>query len=103
MGAYMKIRNGFVSNSSSSSFVIKRKRWDGTYIEEEAFMKTVETMLEAYNLKAPEGREHTLDDSMYIVIGAETISVDSVTDNSIPSVLQNFFEYVLGAERFHNG
>jgi hypothetical protein len=117
----MKIRSGFVSNSSSSSFIL-----DGTKYNEDKIRKIIFHMLEALHIADP-NESYTVDEiceiherasgleflrqieSFYESIGQDAyddelkfmsrapfdkpcVIVDSTNDNSIPWPIQEFLE-----------
>lgn len=127
----MKIRGGFVSNSSSSSFVIDSSKYSGrdieTYIQKlldaENFIEstdlTVADICVVYDLK--DTTEFWSDRFEYECYGqsgqnketyieikqksypAGFILVESIRDNSIPWSIQNSLEELSGSKRFHWG
>lgn len=113
----MKIRNGFVSNSSSSSFICSTK------LNLDQVKNKLDIMVEMYNRLY--NAKETFDDMFeypYVIsktniegykerisyFGGGSVSIgdiiiDSAGDNSIPWMLHTAIEDLLNANRIHLG
>ena len=108
----MKIRSGFVSNSSSESFICRTK--DSI----ESVEKQIKKLLSFYNewegrnlqykkvyyvQKITEELIEDVKDFEYQVPEDATLAINSVSDNSIPYELFEFIESKFNAYRVHLG
>lgn len=107
----MKIRQGFVSNSSSSSFVCN------TNLSIDEVKEKLKSLLEFYNEFCKEDLEFDkifgfiglsqdkCEDSDYYTdeIGKDKFVICSKNDNSIPYELWDFIEKKFDAFRVHHG
>jgi hypothetical protein len=129
----MKIRQGFVSNSSSTSFYIDASKYSCTKVKEtiklaldlvdfchDSSSSNIDSICTVHETKDIEGiktqiRQHyaPLDDSLFdddnlahrhqVKLPKKVVVVDSTDDNSIPFSIQEFLENELGATRQHWG
>lgn len=117
----MKVRQGFVSNSSSTSFYIDATRHP-YYKVEEAIIRMLDLLnfcndtnygdigsicTISENVSRSEVSEKIKEfyghDEAHMQLPEKIIAVDSVDDNSIPWAVQEFLCEVLGARRQHWG
>jgi hypothetical protein len=114
----MKIRKGFVSNSSSESFICGR--WnDKEYTPEEA-TAILQKMLDFYNDMEEQSVSFdnvfevpriATEEDIDLLSGWDIprnrvegqLLINSIDDNSIPYLLFGFIETKFGAERIHLG
>jgi hypothetical protein len=111
----MKLREGHVSNSSSSSFICRTRKTP------EQVEKILKTMLNHYNALTTKNLDfadvfkkpyvasksgiHTMwqDHFADFKTCAGRVVIDSVEDNSIPYVLEEIIEERFDATRYHRG
>ena len=117
----MKIRNGYVGNSSSSCFICNTK------LSETEIKKILQSIVDLWNTSTsilypndhskmtynemfngpyPGGREYDKYLNPYIDIGEHTkdkIIIESAEDNSIPHVFFDFIEETFEGTRCHLG
>jgi hypothetical protein len=129
----MKIRQGFVSNSSSTSFYIDASKYSCAKVKEtiklaldlvnfchDSNYGNIDSICTVHETKDIKGIEMQiqqhyapLDDSLFdddnlanqhqVKLPKKVIVVDSTDDNSIPFSIQEFLENELGATRQHWG
>ena len=91
----MKERNGFVSNSSSSSFIISPEKFCIQDIE-----TSIKVMLDLMNEFQDE--EYKFDDLFQITTDKNGIVVSDWCDNSIPYFIGEFLEEIFDAHRWRD-
>lgn len=90
----MKIRSGFVSNSSSGSFIFPRGMSEERVLH---IIKKIEIFLtEIGNEPVSSGLGHMYERRGHVV-------VDTISDNTCPTAFHQILEDVVGASYEHHG
>lgn len=95
----MKVRLDYVTNSSSSSFVVNSStvKWGEVKVALEKLLEARNIINNYSNTKLEDIIDCYADEDDY------NFTIDGAYDNSIPYFLQEFLEYELDAKRIYLG